>query len=337
MTTVQLDARPDLETIREAYARIRPHIHRTPVMTCRALDAMAGAQLFFKCENFQKGGAFKARGATNAVLMLSEEIARRGVVTHSSGNHAAALSLAASFRGIKAYIVVPSNAPAPKVAAIKGYGGRITFCEPTLAARESTTARLMAEKEVYLIHPYNNHHVMAGQGTCALELLEQLQEGSAAPPDMILAPVGGGGLVSGTAIVAKSLHPQLKVIGCEPHGADDARRSKKSGKLIPQTNPKTIADGLRSSLGEKTFAVIRELVDDIVTVEEDEIVAAMRHVWERMKIIIEPSSAVPVAAALFHKISGMAGKRVGIILSGGNVDVDHLPFKISKPRRKAKR
>lgn len=302
--------------------RIQPHIHRTPVMTSCSLDVMAGGRLFFKCENMQKGGAFKARGAIHAVLSLSDEEARRGVITHSSGNHAAALSIAAGIRGIKARIVVPSNAPAPKVAAIRNYGGEITFCEPTLAARETTTEKLMAGTGAVLIHPYNNDRVIAGAGTCALEFLGQMDE----KLDFLLAPVGGGGLISGTAIATKSLSPKTKVIGCEPQGADDAWKSKRAGRIIPQTSPQTIADGLRSSLGEKTFAVIRELVDDIVTVSEEEIVSAMRHVWERMKIIIEPSSAVPVAAVLFQRIPAVQGRKVGIILSGGNVDLSQLPF-----------
>lgn len=302
--------------------RIQPHIHRTPVMTSRSLDVMAEAPLFFKCENMQKGGAFKARGAIHAVLSLSDEEARRGVITHSSGNHAAALSIAAGIRGIQARIVVPSNAPATKVAAIRNYGGEITFCEPTLAARETTTEKLMAGTGAVLIHPYNNDRVIAGAGTCALEFLGQMDE----KLDFLLAPVGGGGLISGTAIATKSLSPKTKVIGCEPQGADDAWKSKRAGRIIPQTSPQTIADGLRSSLGEKTFAVIRELVDDMVTVSEEEIVSAMRHVWERMKIIIEPSSAVPVAAVLFQRIPAAQGRKVGIILSGGNVDLSQLPF-----------
>lgn len=323
IASAQVETRPDLQTIREAHARIRPHIHRTAVMSSRTLNAMAGARLFFKCENLQKGGAFKARGAINAVLSLSEAEAQHGVVTHSSGNHAAALSMAAGIRDLKAYIVVPSNAPAPKVAAIRNYRGEITFCEPTLAARESTTKALISATGATLIHPYNNYQIIAGQGTCTLEFLEDTK----GDLDFILAPIGGGGLISGTAICAKILLPQIKVIGCEPQGADDAWKSKQAGRIIPQTNPQTIADGLRASLGEKTFPIIQELVDDIITVSEEEIVQAMRHVWERMKLIIEPSSAVPVAAALFKKIHGAEGQRVGIILSGGNVDLMRLPFR----------
>lgn len=287
------------------------------------MNEMAGAQVFFKCENLQKGGAFKARGAINAVLSLDEAEAAKGVITHSSGNHGAALSMAARIRGIKAYIVVPSNTPAPKVGAIRNYGGEITFCKPTLEARESTTDELIAGTGAVLIHPYNDYRVIAGQGTCALELHEQVEEGL----DMVLAPVGGGGLISGTSLAMKGLSPGTRIIGCEPTGADDAYQSKQAGKIIPQTNPHTIADGLRSSLGKKTFPIIQELVDEIVTVSDEEIIKAMRHIWERMKIIVEPSGAVPLAAALFKRVPGWAGKRIGIILSGGNVDLDHLPFK----------
>jgi threonine dehydratase len=322
-STVNAEIRPDLEAIREAHQRVGPHIHRTPVLTSRTMNEMIDAQVFFKCENLQKGGAFKARGAINAVLSMDEADALKGVVTHSSGNHGAALSMAARIRGIKAYVVVPSNAPEPKVGAIRNYGGEITFCKPTLEARELTTDELMARTGAVLIHPYNNYRIIAGQGTCALEVHDQVEEGL----DLLLAPVGGGGLISGTAIAMKSLSPGTRIIGCEPKGADDAFQSKQAGKLILQTHPHTIADGLRSSLGEKTFSIIQELVDDIVTVSEDEIIEAMRHVWERMKIIVEPSAAVPVAAALSRKIPGSAGKRMGIILSGGNVDLEHLPFK----------
>ncbi|MBZ5535641.1 MAG: pyridoxal-phosphate dependent enzyme [Acidobacteriia bacterium] len=321
--TINAETQPGLETIREALERIRPHIHRTPVMTSRTMNEMAGAQVFFKCENLQKGGAFKARGAINAVLSLDETDAAKGVVTHSSGNHGAALSMAARIRGIKAYIVVPSNAPAPKVGAIRNYGGEITFCKPTLEARESTTDELVARTGAVLIHPYNNYRVIAGQGTCALEFIEQVEEGL----DLLLAPVGGGGLISGTALAMKGLSPETWIIGCEPKGADDAFQSKQAGKIILQAHPQTVADGLRSSLGDKTFPIIQKLVDDIVTVSEDEIIEAMRHIWERMKIIVEPSGAVAVAAAIFKKAAGFADKRIGIILSGGNVDLDHLPFK----------
>jgi|SRR5665213_521191 len=309
-----------LTLIREAHARIKDKINRTPVLTSTTLDAQAHAQLFFKCENFQKAGAFKARGATNAVFLLSTAEARRGVATHSSGNHAAALARAAVLRGIPAHIVMPNNAPLAKQAAVARYGGRIVFCEPTLAARENTCAGLIADTGAALIHPYDDVRVMAGQGTSAVELLEEVPE-----LDLILCPVGGGGQLSGVAVASKSLKPSLRVIGVEPAGADDAYRSFKAGHIIPSVNPHTIADGLRSSLGEQPFAEIQRYVDDIVTVSEESIVRSMRMIWEVMKIIIEPSAAVPYAALLEDKLQ-VAGKRVGIILSGGNLDLDTLPW-----------
>jgi threonine dehydratase len=312
---------PNLETIREALQRISSHIHRTPVLTCASLDDMAGAHLYFKCENFQRCGAFKIRGATNAMAMLSEEEARRGVVTHSSGNHAAALSLAARARGATAWIVMPSNAPEVKKAAVRAYGGRITECAPTVAAREAAAQEIIARTGAVMIHPYNDARIIAGQGTAALEFLEQMPS-----LDFILAPVSGGGLLSGTAIAAKTLRPQIRVIGCEPRNADDAFRSKASGRIEPMEHPDTIADGLRASLCERTFAVIRERVDEVALVSEEEIVEAMRRVWERMKIIIEPSAAVAAAVAMFCK-ADWQGKKVGVILSGGNVDLERLPFK----------
>jgi threonine dehydratase len=275
---------------------------------------MVRARLFFKCENFQKTGAFKFRGACNAVFLLSEEEASRGVVTHSSGNFAAALALAASKRGITARIVMPSNAPAVKVAAVKGYGGIITFCEPTLASRESMAAKVIEETGATFIHPYNDHRIIAGQGTAALELMEEIPD-----LDFLLAPVGGGGLLSGTAIAAKGLNPKIKVIGCEPKNADDAYRSMKAGRIIPSENPNTIADGLRTSLGDKTFPIIRDLVDEILLATEEEIITAMRHIFERMKIVAEPSAAVPLAVLLANQLD-VAGKKVGVILSGGNMD-----------------
>jgi threonine dehydratase len=313
-------SRPTLADVRAAAERIRPYAHRTPVLTCRALDGMCGAQLHFKGENFQKAGAFKFRGATNAVFSLTDGEARRGVLTHSSGNHGAALALAARARGIPAIVVVPANAPPIKRAAIAGYGARIVDCEPTLAARETTAARLLAETGATLIHPYDDDRIIAGQGTAALELLEDVPG-----LELVLAPVGGGGLVSGTAIAVKSVSPATDVYATEPAGADDAYRSLRAGRIIPQTDPRTVADGLRTSLAPRTFAVIRELVTDIVTVGEEEIIQAMRQVLERMKIVIEPSAAVPVAAVLAGRLP-VAGKRVGIILSGGNVDWDHLPW-----------
>jgi threonine dehydratase len=308
---------PTLEDIRAAAARIAPFAHRTPVLTSRSLDAMASARLFFKCENLQKVGAFKFRGACNAVMSLSDEEAKRGVATHSSGNHAAALALAARIRGIEAHIVMPTSAPPVKRAAVEGYGGRVVPCEPTMAARESTLRRVVAETGATFVHPYDDPRVIAGQGTAALELLEEVPD-----LDVVVTPVGGGGLLSGTAIAVTSTS-SARVIGVEPEAADDARRSLEAGRIIPSEDPKTIADGLRTSLGEIPFAVARDRVAGIVTVSEDAIASAMRVVWERMKIVIEPSSAVPVAALLAGKVTGA---RVGVVLSGGNVDLARLPF-----------
>jgi threonine dehydratase len=315
-----LETRPDLETIRDAAERIRPHIHRTPVLTCAALDRMAGAEIFFKCENFQKVGAFKARGACNAVFSLSDDVASRGVATHSSGNHAAALSLAARNRGIPAWIVMPRTAPAVKRAAVEGYGGSVILCEPTLEAREKGAARIIDETGAAFIHPYNDFRVIAGQGTAALELLDEVPD-----CDVVLTPVGGGGLLSGTALTVSKLAPTARVVAAEPSGADDARRSLEAGRIIPSIDPRTIADGLLTSLGDRTFPIIRDHVSEIVTVSDREIVNAMRQVWERMKIIIEPSAAVPVAALLEGRVEA-AGKRVGVIISGGNVQLERLPF-----------
>jgi threonine dehydratase len=281
---------------------------------------MVGAELFFKCENFQKVGAFKFRGACNSVYALTDDEARNGVCTHSSGNHAAALALAARMRGIPAYIVMPENAPEIKKKAVAGYGARITFCEPTLAARESTLKQVALETGAAEIHPYNYFNVICGQGTAAKELIEEVGE-----LDIVMAPVGGGGLLSGTAIAAKAMLPRIRVIAAEPAGADDAFRSFNSKILQPSVAPMTIADGLLTSLGEITFTIILNEVDQIVTVSEEKIVEAMRIVWERMKIIIEPSSAVPLAALLENKVE-VKGKRIGIIFSGGNVDLGKLPF-----------
>ncbi len=311
---------PDVSQIRAAHARIKDLIHRTPVLTSHSLDEIAGAMLFFKCENFQKGGAFKIRGASNAVALLSDAELRRGVVTHSSGNHAAALSLAARQRGAKAWIVMPSNSPMIKRRAVEAYGGIITLCEPTLQAREETARRIMAETGAVMVHPYDDDRVIAGQGTAALEFLEQVPD-----LDFILAPVSGGGLLSGTAIAAKGVRPGIRVVGCEPKNADDAHRSLAAGSIQPAAQAVTIADGLRATLAERTFAVLRECVDQIATVTEEEIVAAMRILWERLKIVVEPSAAVTASPALLRQI-GAEGKRVGIILSGGNLDLDKLPF-----------
>jgi threonine dehydratase len=309
-----------LEAIRAAHERIRDKIHRTPIMTSETLDSLAGSRLFFKCENLQKVGAFKARGATNAVLLLSAAEAASGVVTHSSGNHAAALARAAKLRGIPAYIVMPSNSPQAKQASVRRYGGEIILCEPTLAAREATAREVMQRTGASFIHPYDNLHVMAGQGTTAIELLEDVPD-----LDAILCPVGGGGQLSGIAVAAKAIRPEIRVIGVEPAAADDAARSLKAGRILPAGTPVTIADGLKTSLGEKPFAEIQRLVDDIVTVREASIVQAMRLIWEVLKIIVEPSGAVSYAGVVEGSFKS-PGARVGIILSGGNLDLDRLPW-----------
>ena len=315
-----MNKEPELKEIREAHERIKPYIHRTPVLTCSALNRMCSAELFFKCENFQKVGAFKTRGATNTVFSLSDEEASKGVATHSSGNHAAALALAAQRRGIKAYVVMPKNSPVIKQNAVKGYGAEITFCEPTLKAREDTLAKVVERTGAAFVHPYNDYRVIAGQGTAALELLEDVPD-----LDIVMAPVGGGGLLSGTSISVTSVSPTTEVIAAEPQGADDAYRSFHSGELIPSVNPKTIADGLLTSLCDKTFSIIRKNVKDIVTVSEEGIISAMRNIWERMKIIVEPSAAVTFGAILTNRIEA-SGKKIGIILSGGNVDLEKLPW-----------
>ncbi len=311
---------PAFEDIIDAHQLIRSFIHRTPVLTSIAINRIVGAEIFFKCENLQKTGAFKFRGACNAVFSLTEEQAARGVGTHSSGNHAAALALAARMKGIQAQIVMPSNSPDIKKKAVAGYGGIITYCEPTLQARESTLLKIAEDTGIEIIHPYNNFKVIAGQGTAAKELMEEVPR-----LDLVMCPVGGGGLLSGTALSVKSLSSSTRVIAAEPLGADDACRSFKAGYIIPSVHPKTMADGLLTSLGEINFTVISINVDDIVTVSEESIVKAMRLVWERMKLIIEPSSAVPLAALLENK-EAFSNQRIGIILSGGNVDLGNLPF-----------
>jgi len=311
---------PTFEDVERAHSIVQKFAHRTPVLTSTSINKITGGEIYFKCENFQKVGAFKFRGACNAVFSLSEKDAPKGVATHSSGNHAAALALAAKMRGISAQIVMPNNSPEIKKKAVAGYGAKITFCEPTLQARESTLAKIVEETGATEIHPYNNFYVIAGQGTAAKELIEDGGEF-----DIILAPVGGGGLLSGTALSTKHLLPECKVIAAEPAGADDAFRSFQAKKIIPSIQPKTIADGLLTSLGERNFAIIMDKVDDIVTVSEEKIVEAMRMIWERMKIIIEPSSAVPLAAIIQNKID-IQNKKVGIILSGGNLDLGKLPF-----------
>ena len=310
----------DLTIIRAAHERIRAYIKRTPVFTSSRLDVASGASLFFKCENFQKIGAFKARGATNAVFSLDDVTARRGVATHSSGNHGAAVARAARLRGVPAHIVMPSNSAKVKIRAIEGYGAQVVFCEPTENAREVACAEVIKKTGATLIHSFENEHVIAGQGTAAVELLEDVPE-----LDVIICPVGGGGLLSGTAIAAKSMRPQIKVIAVEPANADDAAQSFRAGRRLVTEKKFTIADGLRTNVGEPNFAVIRRYVDDIVTVSEEAIISAMRTIWETMKTIIEPSAAVPYAAIQEGKID-VAGKRVGIVISGGNVDLDALPW-----------
>jgi threonine dehydratase len=311
---------PTIEDVREAQDRIRPFVHRTPVLTCAALDDMCGAQLFFKCENFQKAGAFKVRGACHAVFSLGEREARKGVTTHSSGNHAAALALAARWRGISAHVVMPENAALVKRSAAAAYGAEVFFCKPTLEAREYTVERVIESTGAVFIHPYNDPRIIAGQGTAALELCEEIPQ-----MDVVMAPVGGGGLLSGTAVAVTSVSPGTVVIGAEPEQADDACRSLQKGEIVPAANPDTIADGLRTSLGSLTFPIIKKHVKEIITVREEAIVQAMRHIWERMKIVVEPSAAVPLAAVLTRGKS-LKGKRIGIILSGGNVDLGNLPW-----------
>jgi threonine dehydratase len=311
---------PDLAAIRAAHARIAPYVHRTPVLTCTSLDERVGARLFFKCENFQKVGAFKARGACNAVFSLSDAAAARGVVTHSSGNHGAALAYAARRRGIPAFVVMPENAAKIKRANVAHFGAVIRFCLPTQAAREQACADVQRETGATLVHPYDDVRVIAGQGTAALELLETVPD-----LDAVVAPVGGGGLLSGTAIAAAAMRPGIAIYGAEPAGADDAARGFVSGKVEPLPHPDTIADGLRATLSERTLFAIRHHATAIPTASDAAIAGAMRLVWERMKIVIEPSSAVPLACLLDGDLP-VGGKRVGVIVSGGNVDLDHLPW-----------
>ena len=311
---------PTLQDIQQAVERIKPYAHRTPVMTCESLNQQVGALVYLKCENLQKVGAFKFRGACNAVYSLSDEEAARGVCTHSSGNHAQALALAARMRGIPAYIVMPNNAPSVKKNAVAGYGGQITFCEPTLEARKSTLERIRLDTGANVVHPYNDARVIAGQGTAALELLADVPD-----LDVIITPVGGGGLLSGTAITATETEKGIRVIAGEPEMADDAYRSMKAGEIIPSVNPRTVADGLLTSLGTVTFPIIQNRVEQIVTVSEQGIIDSMKFVWERVKIIIEPSAAVAVGV-LWEKKIDMSGLKVGVILSGGNVDLEKLPW-----------
>jgi threonine dehydratase len=319
---VELVGSINLDTIRAAHERIRPHIHRTPVLTNSWLNDACRASLFFKCENFQKIGAFKARGATNAVFVFDEEIARRGVATHSSGNHGAAVARAAKLRGIPAHIVMPSNSAKVKIRAVQSYGAQVALCEPTEESREIRCAEVISTTGATLIHSFENEHVITGQGTAAIELLEDI-----ADLDVIMCPVGGGGLLSGTAIAAKSMWPEIKVIAIEPANADDAAQSFRAGRRLVTEKKFTVADGLRTNIGEPNFAIVQSYVDDIVTVSEEAIISAMRTIWETMKIIIEPSAAVPYAAIAENKIA-LSGERVGIILTGGNVDLDALPWNL---------
>lgn len=311
---------PTISDIKAAHQVIDPYAHRTPVLSSNKVNHHSSASVFFKCENFQKVGAFKFRGACNAVLTLSDADAEQGVATHSSGNHAQALALAAKIRGIKAYVVMPENAPKVKVEAVKNYGAEVTFCEASLDAREGTLNEVVEKTGATIIHPYNDARIVAGQGTAAIELLEECPF-----LDVIMTPIGGGGLLSGTALAVKSMNPDIEIIGTEPEEADDAYRSFKEGKLISAYSTKTIADGLRTSLGELPFQIIQKHVDDIITVDEASIILAMRFIWERMNMIIEPSCAVPVAA-LFNSQKRFVGKKVGIIITGGNVDLDNLPW-----------
>jgi threonine dehydratase len=314
----------DLDTIRQAHERIRPRIHRTPVLTSHSIDALAGARLFFKCENLQKTGSFKIRGATNAIFSLSNDQAHLGVVTHSSGNHAAAVACAAAWRGIPASIVMPKNAPSVKCRAVESYGGKITFCEPNVKSRSETAARIQVETGAIMVHPYDDDRIIAGQATAARELLEDFPQLVA-----VLAPVSGGGLLSGTSLAAKAMRPPIRVFGCEPERADDAYRSLTSGTLQHLETSDTIADGLRASLAPRTFAILQKFVDGILLVSESEIVATMKLVWERLKIVIEPSSAVALAPLLRSgglkeiglPLSSPEKPCIGIILSGGNVEL----------------
>jgi len=311
---------PALKEIQAAVKRIAPYVHNTPVLTSSTIDAMLKATVYFKCENFQRGGAFKIRGAVNAILQLSEEERTRGVITHSSGNFAAALALAASALNTKAYIVMPSNAPTVKRDAVEAYGAKIIECEPTLKSRETTMAVYQKKVGATFIHPSNDIHVILGNATAVMELAKKAEQ-----LDVVIAPVGGGGLLAGTALAVNHLHYYIETIGAEPFGADDAYLSLKTGKIQPSINPKTIADGLKTQLGDQNFPIIQKLVSKIIRVEENEIIEAMKFIWERMKIVIEPSSAVAVAA-MFRNSTEFKNRKVGVILSGGNVDLTKLPF-----------
>ncbi|MBD3680165.1 MAG: pyridoxal-phosphate dependent enzyme [Rhodobacteraceae bacterium] len=311
---------PTLDDMLAAHERIQPHIHRTPVLTSSFLNELTGAELFFKCENFQKAGAFKVRGASNAVFGLSDEMAAKGVATHSSGNHALSLSYAAGRRGIPCHVVMPRTAPQAKKDAVRGYGGIITECEPSTSSREETFAKVQAETGAEFVHPYNDPRVIAGQGTCSRELMEQT-----GGLDAVVAPIGGGGMVSGTCLTLSNLAPEVAIYAAEPEQADDAARSFRAGHIIADDAPETVADGLKVPLKDLTWHFVSNHVTDILTASEQEIIDAMKLIWKRMKIVMEPSSAVPLATILKNP-EVFAGKRVGVIITGGNVDLDHLPW-----------
>ena len=311
---------PTYSDIQESAKRIHGFAHKTPVLQSSYFNRLTGAELFFKCENFQKVGAFKFRGAFNAISQLSKEGGDKGIITHSSGNHAQAVALASKINRYKATIVMPKNAPKVKVNAVQDYGAEIVFCESTIESRQETTDQIISKTGATFIHPYNNADVITGQGTSAKELLEEIPD-----LDIIIAPIGGGGLLSGTAIASKAIKPNIQILGAEPKLADDAYRSYQAGSIQPVLQTDTIADGLRTSLGSLTFQIINEKADDIITVAEDSIIRDMRRVWERMKIIIEPSSAVPISALLYGS-ADIGGKKIGIILTGGNVDLENLPW-----------
>lgn len=311
---------PTFDDVLVAHERIKPYIHRTPVLTSSLLNQLTGAELFFKCENFQKAGAFKVRGACNAVFGLSEEKLSRGVATHSSGNHALSLSYAAGRRGIPVSVVMPRTAPQAKKDAVIGYGGTIIECEPSTSSREATFAEVVAETGADFVHPYNDPRVIAGQGTCSLEMNEQVEN-----LDAVVAPIGGGGMISGTCLTLSNISPQIEIVAAEPMNADDAARSFRAGHIIADDAPETVADGLKVPLKELTWHFVSNHVTDILTASEEEIVDAMKLTWERMKIVMEPSSAVPLATIIKNK-ERFAGKRVGVIVTGGNVDLDKLPW-----------
>jgi len=311
---------PTLDDMLAAHERVKPYIHRTPVLTSTFLNELTGAELFFKCENFQKAGAFKVRGACNAVFGLADDMLEKGVATHSSGNHALSLSYAAGRRGIPCHVVMPRTAPQAKKDAVRGYGGIITECEPSTSSREEVFAKVQAETGAEFVHPYNDPRVIAGQGTCSRELNEQVDG-----LDAVIAPIGGGGMISGTCLTLSNLAPNIKIYAAEPDMADDAARSFRAGHIIADDAPETVADGLKVPLKELTWHFVQNHVTDILTASEQDIIDAMKLIWKRMKIVMEPSSAVPLATILKNKET-FAGKRVGVIITGGNVDLDHLPW-----------